>query len=324
MPPSFYAREPDDATVDRAASLHPENPFLVSPYLRAQRALGQDAWLLGMEDGGELQHAALGFVRHGRIRRSLTIPSAPRLAADSPFWGGLDAFCRAHGITDLDISTFASPESVIPAIAGERGRIQRAEYALSLKDADVLAGLSKHHRERIKKARKRSLVVRRDTSAGALDAHIALHGHSMDRRKSRGERVLQDYARAGPAALLNAGAGELYQALLGEEVEASLLVLKSSRGAYFESAGNSSEGMSMGASHFLLYETAVALQADGAEMFFLGGAREQEAGLRAYKAGFGARAIETEAVVAYIGGRLRYRLSSFIEAVRARRAASPS
>lgn len=322
MPASFFAREADETSLDRAAPSDPDNPFLVAPYLRAQIALGQSGWLLGVEEGGEVQAAALCFVRSGRIRRSLIIPSAPSLAADSPFWNGLDAFCRKHGITDLDISTFASPESVIPPMPGETARIQRAEYALSLKGQDILAGLSRHHRERIKKARKNSLVMRRDRSAQALDAHIELHDHSMDRRKSRGERVLQEYARAGPAAVLDAGAGELFQALLGGEVASSLLVLKSARGAYFESAGNSGDGMSVGASHFLLYETALALQSEGVEMFYLGGARELETGLRAYKAGFGAVAINTEAVSAYIGGRLRYRISALMQTVRAMKAKS--
>jgi hypothetical protein len=322
MSASFFAREADEPSLDRAAPSDPDNPFLVAPYLRAQLALGQSGWLLGVEEGGVVQAAALCFLKSGRIRRSLTIPSAPTLAADSPFWKGLDAFCRQHSVTDLDISTFASPESVIPPMSGETARIHRAEYALSLKHRDILAGLSRHHRERIKKARKNSLVMRRDTSAQALDAHIELHGHSMDRRKSRGERVLQEYARVGPAAVLHAGAGELFQALLGEEVASSLLVLKSSRGAYFESAGNSAEGMSVGASHFLLYETALALQSEGVEMFYLGGAREHETGLRAYKAGFGAVAIDTEAVSAYTGGRLRFRISALVETVRAMKATS--
>jgi len=95
-----------------------------------------------------------------------------------------------------------------------------------------------------------------------------------------------------------------------------LLVLRSSTGAYFESGGNSSEGMSVGASHFLLYETAVSLQSERVEMFYLGGARIHEEGLRAYKAGFGAAPIDTDAVAAYMGGRLRRGLSAVVESIR--------
>ena len=61
--------------------------------------------------------------------------------------------------------------------------------------------------------------------------------------------------------------------------------------------------MAIGASHFLRYETAATLQAEGIEMFYLGGARASEDGLRAYKSGFGTTPIETDAVTAYVGGR---------------------
>ena len=62
-------------------------------------------------------------------------------------------------------------------------------------------------------------------------------------------------------------------------------------------------------------ETAMALQAEGIEMFYLGGAREQEEGLRAYKSGFGTTPIETDAVTAYVGGRLRRGISAVVESI---------
>src|SRR6185437_1642125 len=127
MSASFFAREADEPSLDRAAPSDPDNPFLVARYLRAQLALGRSGWLLGVEDSGVVQAAALCFLEVGRIRRSLTVPSAPPVAMDSPFWSGLDAFCRERGITDLDLSTFATPESVIPPMRGEAERIRRTE-----------------------------------------------------------------------------------------------------------------------------------------------------------------------------------------------------
>jgi hypothetical protein len=315
MSTSFFAREADESSLDGAAPTDPDNPFLVAPYLRAQLALGQGGWLLGVEDSGVVQAAALCFLRSGRIRRSLTVPSSPPVAVDSPFWSGLDAFCRERGITDLEISTFATPESVIPPMRGEAERIQRTEYALRLVGADLWAGVSKSHRDRIKKGRKNGLTVRREPSDAAIDAHVALHVTSMDRRKSRGEDVSLEFERSISAALLSAGAGELYQAMLGDHVASSLLVLRSRTGAYSESSGNSREGMNIGASHFLRYETALALQAEGIETFYLGGARAQEEGLRAYKSGFGTTPIETDAVTAYVGGRLRRGISTVVESI---------
>lgn len=317
MLPAFFAREADEASLDAASLTDPDNPFLISRYLRAQHALGQSGWLLGVEEGGAVQSAALCFVRSGRIRRTLTIPSSPPVATDSLFWAGLDAFCRDHGITDLEISTFATPESVIPPIRGETERVQRTEYAMTLADSELWERVSKSHRDRIKKGRKNGLTVRRDASDAAIDAHVALHVNSMDRRKSRGEDVSLDFERSTSAALLAAGAAELFQAMLGDHVASSLLVLRSAKGGYSESSGNSREGMHIGASHFLRYETAIALQSEGIEMFYLGGARAHEEGLRAYKSGFGTTPIDTEAVTAYVGGRLRRGVSAAMESLRA-------
>ena len=201
-------------------------------------------------------------------------------------------------------------------MAGRVERIDRTEFAMQLRDVDLLARVSKSHRERVSKGRRKGLVVRRENSAQAIDAHVALHINSMDRRKSRGENVSLEFEREGSAALLNSGAGELFQAMLGDHVASSLLVLRSKTGAYSESSGNSKEGMGIGASHFLRYETAVMLQTEGIEIFYLGGARASEEGLRAFKAGFGTTPIDTQSMVAYLGGPLRHTLSAAIERVR--------
>lgn len=284
--------------------------------MRAQQARGFDAWLLGVEQLSAMQAASLAMIKSGRIRRSLIISSLPDLPADSPLWNGIAAFCADRGITDLELATFASPQSVIPPLRGEIERIQRTEFTLPLTGRDIFAELSKHHRERVKKGRKNGLTIRQSSSEEALDAHIALRAHSMNRREARGEAVPHDFARGDAATLLSTGAGALYQALLRDEVVSSLLILRSTKGAYFESAGTSSDGMSIGASHFLLVETALALQAEGVETFFLGGARRTEEGLYTYKAGFGSVATETESVIAYVGAGWRRGVSAAMESAR--------
>jgi hypothetical protein len=310
---SFVARPATDAALQRASAADPDNPFLTARYLQAQRTLGREGWLLSLEEENAVRAAALCFVERGRIRRTLTIPSSPPIAVDSAFWAGARTFIADQGITDLEISTFASPESRIPHWPGELERIDRTEFAMQLKDVELLPRVSKSHRERISKGRKKGLVVRRDHSDAAIDAHVALQIHSMDRRKSRGENVSLAFERAGSAALLASGAGELFQAMLGDHVASSLLILRSSSGAYSESSGNSKEGMNIGASHFLRYESALALQSEGVEVFYLGGVRPQEEGLRSFKSGFGTIPIDTQSVSAYVGGPVRRQVSSAIE-----------
>jgi hypothetical protein len=313
---TFFARPADDVAVERASCTDPDNPFLTARYLESQRALGREGWLLSVEGAGAVRAAALCFVERGRLRRTLTIPSSPPVAADSPFWSGVRAYIADQGITDLELSTFASPESQIPRWNGEFERIDRTEFAMMLKDVELWPRVSKSHRERVSKGRKKGLIVRRDRSDAAIDAHVALHINSMDRRKSRGEKVSLEFERAGSAALLASGAGELFQAMLGDHVASSLLVLRSSTGAYSESSGNSKDGMGIGASHFLRFETALTLQTEGAEIFYLGGARPQEEGLRSFKAGFGTTPIDTQSVSAYVGGAMRRRLSSAVQWLR--------
>ena len=316
MSATFHARSADDAALERASLTNADNPFLTARYLQSQRSLGREGWLFSVESADTMEAAALCFLERGRIRCTLTIPSAPPVADDSPFWSGVRAYVAEHGVTDIELSTFASPESRIPPWPGETERIDRTEFAMELRDVDLLARVSKSHRERVSKGRRKGLVVRRENSAQAIDAHVALHINSMDRRKSRGENVSLEFEREGSAALLASGAGELFQAMLGDHVALSLLVLRSKTGAYSESSGNSKEGMGIGASHFLRYETAVTLQSEGIEMFYLGGARPTEEGLRAFKAGFGTTLIDTQSVVAYLGGPLRHKLSAVIQRVR--------
>ena len=316
MPETFFARPASEEALERASSTDPDNPFLTARYLRSQRMLGREGWLFSLEDVGAMRTSALCFLERGRLRHTLTIPSSPPVAMGSPFWQGVRAFITEQGITDLELSTFASPESRIPHWPGELERVDRTEFAMPLKNVELLPRVSKSHRERISKGRRKGLVVRRDGSDAAIDAHVALHITSMDRRKSRGENVSTAFERAGSAALIASGAGELFQAMLGDHVASSLLILRSATGAYSESSGNSKEGMAIGASHFLRFESAVALQTEGVEVFYLGGVRPAEGGLRSFKAGFGTTPIDTQSVSAYVGSPVRRHLSSAIQWLR--------
>jgi Acetyltransferase (GNAT) domain len=313
--PRFFARRADDELVDAASLTDCHNPFLVAAYMRAQRALALDCWLFGIENGDAISAAALGVLRRGRILSSVDIPSAPCVEANSIFWNGLDAFCRRRRITDLAISTFASPHAAIPVLRGEEARMRRTEFEWRLDGKDLFADLSRHHRARVGKARNRGMTLRRSASDEALDAHMALRAHSMSRRKARNEEVPLEFSRADDAVLLGTGAGELYQAVLQGQVVSTLLIMRSTRGAYFQSAGTSADGMRLGASHFLVLESALALQAEGIEVYFLGGAREHEEGLRAYKSGFGSTPVESEAVIAYLGGPFRRRVSAAVDSI---------
>jgi hypothetical protein len=288
-----------------AERLEPTNPFFTAAYAQAMCAVGYDAWeLTGVDADGETR-ATVGFMKVGRLSRSFLLPSMPRLSDTAPFWTGLVEFCRRHRVTDLSLSSAASAGVAMPTIAGERERIPRTEFVLDLDGSDPWARVGRSHRERIKKARKHGLGVVRSRDEAALAAHVALHEHSMQRRARRGENVPLDQDDAFMRALLATGAAELYQAVRDGRVLSSLLMVRSRDGAYSQSSGNSSEGMGVGASHFLRYETALLMRDGGVRSFFLGGCRAHEDGLRAYKEGFGARAIAMTSMEVYLGTELR-------------------
>ena len=82
---------------------------------------------------------------------------------------------------------------------------------------------------------------------------------SLERRAKRGEEV--ETVRQGHGqALLASGAGELFQAVDGDEILSSMLILRASQGAYYESAGTSPDGMKIGASPFLVSRVAHVLK----------------------------------------------------------------
>jgi RimJ/RimL family protein N-acetyltransferase len=306
----FEATQLDLRQSAHTQDLAPANPFSSPAYARAMTAVGYTPLsIVGEDVTGEVR-ATIGFLKGGRLNKTLLCPTLPRLASTAPFWHSLIGFCRTRGVTELSLSSAASEGVFIPPITGEFERIPRTEFLLDLTREDLWAGVGRSHRDRIKKARKLGVSIAVSTTEDALRSHVELHSNSMHRRSARGETVPLDEDDVFMRHLLSSGAGHLYQAVLDGRVLSSLLMVRSAKGAYSQSSGNSAEGMSIGASHFLRYETACAMKLLGIEAFFLGGCRPHESGLRMYKEGFGARAIPMESVEAYLGSRIRRRLST--------------
>ena len=99
----------------------------------------------------------------------------------------------------------------------------------------------------------------------------------------------------GELALLASGSGEIFLMVRGEQVTSSGLVLRSRKGAYYQSAGNSPNGLKLGSSACLISQIAGTLQQEGICLFNVGGTGADNPGLRRFKSGFGAREIELQA-----------------------------
>jgi len=288
--------------VAELSALSPTNPFATEGYFAAMRAVGRAPWVLGLASNGALEVGCGAFLKAGRLGHHLEIPSLPAVAQHSPFWSGLREFCRQHGVVTLELGTFASPAGVaIPTFGVHFTRRPRCEYLMELGE-NFAARLVTNHRRNLRRAQQAGLVISRTRSAQGLRAHQELRQQSLARRRSRGEDIGQLQHSSEEQAFLQSGVGELFQALQGTSVVSSVLVLQASLGGYYQSAGTSSAGMALGASHFLIHGIAQQLQANGAQMFNLGGA-DSESTLGRFKAGFGATRVACEAASCYVGPR---------------------
>jgi hypothetical protein len=295
------------------ARLDRTNPFLTRAYVDATRHFGEP-WKLSLNDEhGNLSTASVGYLRRGRLECALEILSLPRSGDWESLWPGLHRFCRDKGVTRLLINTFHAPPAPIPTMGIEVVRRRRREFLLNLEVSNWPPRWSSNHRRNVNKARRLGLVVERQTSPAACEAHARLIDASMERRQHRGEDVSVGSDASGHRRFLETGSGVLYQVRDADQVLSSMLVLLAERGAYYHSAGTSEIGMSKGASMFLIQELAGGLRDEGFELFNLGGADVDQEGLARFKQGFHPTAVELEAAEFFLGNALKKNL---LEAVR--------
>ena len=281
--------------IERIAAGDPTNPFCTPEYVSATESLGAQTCMIGLWEGDEPATGCFGFLTGSFLRRSLSIPSLPGIPEQQIFWEGLLQLCRELKIWRLEIDTYGSPAVEVPQLQGELTRRTRWEYVLDLTCENILDGVSSHHRRNITRAMQSGLVVRRTRSASACAQHLELMRSSMQRRADRGEAVDTERDNERELALLASGSGEMFLAVRGEQVLSSGLVLRSRQGAYYQSAGNSPDGMKLGSSAFLISQIAGTLQQERICSFNVGGTGADNPGLRRFKAGFGAREIELQA-----------------------------
>ena len=316
----FYAEANPSREICRIFSdLAPENAFLTPAYVRSMTMTGSQPFLLSLKQDGNFELACLALMRAGKMNRSLKIDSLPLFRSDRQeeiFWNALLELCKEKKISRLQINTFASARAVIPAISGETWRKQRYEFVLPLSNSNLWNNLSSNHKRNVKRAKKGNLELRQTSDEEACSQHVALMAKSMNRRKNRGEVVPRDVQLKPYKSLIQAKAGEIFQTVLENNVLSSILLLKAERGAYYHSAGTSPEGMALGASHFLIYETAKLLQSNSIEIFNLGGVDRLDSGLARFKGGFGAKIVALEAAEFFLGGKFRKEASSGINWVR--------
>lgn len=262
-----------------------ENPFYTKEYISYRVLQGYTPYLFGYEINAD----CLAFMKNGRLRCGLEIPSIPDISADDTFWQHLENFCHQKGVTDLSVNSFGSSGGIIPLIGCEKSRKIRQEYILKLNHPDFMMKMSKGHAYRIKKARKLGMIIERRRDQEAIATHASLISTSMQRRKERGENVGTIIAVENLSQLMTTGVAELFCVISVNQIISSCLVLLSKKTGYSHTMGTSPEGMAGGAAHFLIHEIASILREEGKDSFNLGGTDDPnpESGLVKFKTGFG-------------------------------------
>lgn len=283
------AVQPTTGDVELLSAENPENPFVTPEYVHASKLLGFQPVLFTDGPAGD---KLLGFIRKGRLAHILEVHSCASVSGSAPIWTSVGTWARENRVSQIVVGSAASRGFKIPSIGRPVKTGQRSEFVIRLKDRDIWESMNKSHRDRVKKARKAGVQLTRSRDPERLSDHLALQNASMIRRARRGENVTTHESTEELEAYLQAGAGEVIQAIESNEVLSSMVVLRAPTGVYSVSSGNSPRGMECGASHFLTFELAVQLQAEGFELFNRAGAKKEETGLREFKAKFGSDEIE--------------------------------
>jgi hypothetical protein len=285
---------PTTSQIAAIEQLTPQSPFNSEHYSSALVEVGLTPCLFGIERDSKLVSGCLGFFKRGALSSNLEIISVPGPTQPNIFWEGIFDFCRHQKFWDLDIRTYASDLVNIPSWAGETSRRKRCEFVLDLSTPDIMQEYCSRHKRDVKRSQKAGLTIRRTRDPKLCMDHLQIIGHSMDRRKARGERIEGEDTDNFFKVLLQVNAAEIFQALNGEKILSSILILRGPTSAYYQSGGSHPDGMALGASKFLFTETANILRQEGTHTFNLGGVGEDEEGLREFKAGFGGQPLFSE------------------------------
>ena len=297
----------------------PNNPFATAAYFRAKANLGFDVWIAGVRNSDSAITNGCGlFFKRGSLNHSLEIVSLPDFPPESAFWSGLRDLCTHKGVTLLALGSYASESGTrIPSFGELEVRRDRCEYVLDLR-VDPASQLRSNHRRNVKKAQQLGMAMASSRSTDALNAHLSLINQSMLRRRARGESVSTVTQPVDRFAFLESRAGELFQAVLDDDVLSSVLVLHAFSGSYYQSAGTTPEGMACGASHFLVHSISNHLRDQGATTFGLGGA-EPGSTLARFKSDFGAVQVPLQALTCHVGPEWKRRTSQAVAVTRSLR-----
>jgi hypothetical protein len=308
----FIEKNPNEEVMRKLSELEPENPVYTFSYQNAVMEPERELWLFGVRQGQKWITACPGWVNIGRISNRLQINCLPIFPAKaSPFWDGLLDACRDENLTSVVLYTFGCRQDTkIPELPGEESRSPRFEYIVDLKPENLWSTLRKGHKYNINKSKKNGLEFRVSKDPAFIDFHNNLMTEVYERRSGRGEKLVVENSSREEKLLLSSGKAEFYQVWQDDTLHSSYLTVRSEKGAYLLTAGNSKEGIQYGASTLAVFAAMEHLKSGGIESFHLGGADQWNEGLINFKLGFRANVIELENAQFYFGSKFKRKIGT--------------
>lgn len=192
--------------------------------------------------------------------------------ADPPlrtFAAAYEHWCAGRGaVTSFAVFHPLFANATSPAAVGFHRAALAGTVAWRLHDDDLLAGMHRHHRRRVRKAQETGLEAVAVVRPGSLDGFVALYTETMRRANASAFYFFDpNYWRALLAGvpLVRVDVREC------DELVASVLGIGRPPWLHYHLGASSDAGRRAGASHLALYELARWGRANGYDTLHLGG-----------------------------------------------------
>jgi lipid II:glycine glycyltransferase (peptidoglycan interpeptide bridge formation enzyme) len=268
-----------------------------------------------MDDNGHAVGIAVGIeswspIRYvGRFSKRLDLEAYPvaqgnDIALTRSMIKQIVNFARREGFCSIAIQSYGT-NVMVPDMANLGFETTpRIEFILDLtmSDDELWHGFSEHHRRKIKKADKHSLILEELCTVDAMRQFRRLQIISSDRRLQRGENIglLDDtYYEDIVKRYFEKNLGKIFLLIYENEAVSGALVSLYAGRAYYVYGGSSDTGFQMNAPALLFWKILSRCRDLGCREFNLGGVpassvseEAQSHGLYRFKAGFGGRQVK--------------------------------
>ena len=200
----------------------------------------------------------------------------------------LEKYLYEQGVFAIDVASYDSPHSqgILSSLGYELGNRNEFYFDLSKSLDDLFGSLRSSRRNQLRKADKRGVETKVESTVEAMKLVNTFHACSMQRRNEP-VRPWNDHDRAIGSDLLASGRIRILVSYLnGEAVNADMFGIFNHK-AYGLVSGSSEQGNKVWGPVQLTWTAIKIFKQEGVSILSLGGAKEDEIGLARFKSEFG-------------------------------------